>query len=1216
MNNPRSIKILHITDQLSKGGAGRALIGVAKYTAKTGHFQHECISVKPLFDGVISEDVAEGLKVHVAPSLEQIGTLIERADIVQWHWWQDFPLMRADLPRKPTIVWCAVSGEYPPNELTREVVDFADVMVITNPMTRDLPAIRSLPEEERQRKVCLIFESADFERILPVERIPHDTFNVGWIGTICPGKYNPRYVEMSRCIEIPNVRFLICGEGPTKEAAIRETIHRGVQDRFQFLGYQDDMRRMFALFDVYGFPLDERTFAGGELNLQEAMVAGLPIVILPYGGPKQMILHNYNGLIAYSEQEYKEYLEFLYYHPEERNRLGNNARDYALREYGAENAARKFQRLYQEMVQSFQQEESVRIEVKEESSGRVASLKRLALFHQGKGNIEKAVDHARRYLEAVPDDEEMRRMLTRLDEAEQRSAEKATTNETSRDPADIEKTIDTRVFSTYKATAVVSTYASQDVFEGCLLDLFDQTLYKRGELEIIVVDAASPEEEWTFIERYACDRKHIVAVRTKKRESLYAAWNRAVHLARGQYISNANADDRHRRDALEVLAKALDEHPEVAIAYGDVLKTHLPGESFERNTARDAFHWGEYTQEKLESYCCIGPQPMWRRSLHEEVGYFDERYVSAGDYDFWLRVSLKYPMLHVDQVLGLYLDNPESLEHKGLIGQYERIDVLCRHHLRKLPSLDDKPLVSVIIPTYNRPHLLKNALQSLVDQTYPNWEALVINDGGESLTLGQDGLPDDGRVRILNLPENRERSFCRNLGIRESCGKYVAFLDDDDVFYRHHLELAVRTLEASGEENDILYTNSNRAWARTENGDLRVQKLELAYRNAFDRDRLLVTNYIPILALVFHRRVFDGEEFDEEMNTLEDHDLLIRLSRKHDFQHLDLETNEFRVFSPFDIATLERHKESYLKLYERYSSLTEGKPELVWRQEEHLRSLDLRIFREEKKAPSCTIVIDASAGKEILVAAVQQISQMVEYPNVDLVLIVPQNDASCMAFLSSSALRKKTIPIAPDSNPAFALQSAAQRATSELLVFLDSGCIPATPTWLWELVEVQQRTGAGVVSGLIVEGRERVRVRDASITCSKAAGGIVGLYEGEPFYQPRLSRIREVDAIGPGLVLTSRADFLQVKGLDPAFSEFAGWLDLCAKMRLQMGREVFLNPFAIGIFVSSTYQPDDRFDPGEFQTLRDKWGDKFIRSEEEWAKADGLLEGLEMESVG
>ncbi len=680
------IKVLHITDQLSKGGAGRALIALAKYSRRLGNFQHECISVKPPFDGVISEGVTEGLPVHVSPSRDEIRSLIERADIVQWHWWQDFPLMREDLPRKPTIVWCAVSGEYPPNELTREVVDFADIMVITNPMTRDLPAIRSLPENERQRKVKVIFESADFERILPVEKIPHDTFNVGWIGTLAPGKYNRRYIEMSSRIALPNVRFIICGEGPMKGEAMEEARRLKTAERFHFVGYQDDMRRMFGLFDVYGFPLDEKTFAGGELNLQEAMAAGLPIVIFPYGGPKRMILHNYNGLIAYSEEEYREYIEYLYYHPEERKRLGDNARDYALREYGAENAAKKYNRLYVEMLQAVRK--SAVVNLRRESPGQSDSRKRLALFHQGQGNFDKAERYARQHLADFPDDGEMLRLLDRVQAARVMPDNPLIPELQS---AEVEKFIDTRIYPSYKVTAIVSTYKSEEVFLGCLLDLFEQTLYKKGDLEIIVVDSASPEKEWTMVEDECRTHKHVLALRTKTRESLYAAWNRAIRLATGEYLTNANTDDRHRKDALEVLAKALDDHPEVAVVYGDSWKTNLPGEIFDKNSAQDALRWGEYSPEKLEHHCCVGPHPMWRRSLHDEIGYFDERYRSAADYDFWLRVSLKYPLLHLDEMLGLYFHNPDSLGNAGMRVHQERIEVQRRHQIRKQRLQAGKP---------------------------------------------------------------------------------------------------------------------------------------------------------------------------------------------------------------------------------------------------------------------------------------------------------------------------------------------------------------------------------------------------------------------------------------------------------------------------------------------------------------------------------------------
>lgn len=1210
----RPTKVLHITDCLSKGGAGRGLIGVAKYSAHLGNHQHECISVKPLIDGVVSEGVTEGLKVHAAPGLDDIRRLIESADIIHWHWWEDFPLMRADLPRKPTVVWCAVSGEYPPNELTRQVVDFADIMVISTPLTRDLPAIRSLPEMERQRKVRVILESPDFERILPIERIPHDTFNIGWVGDICPGRYNKRFIDISRQINIPNVRFLICGEGPQKLAATQEAIRLGVEDRFQFLGYQEDMRRMFGLFDLYGYLLDEKTYADGELNLQEAMAAALPIVILPYGGPTRTILHNSNGLVAYSERDYQEYIEFLYRHPEESERLGNNAREYCLREFGAGNAARKFNRVYREVLEVCRRP-ATNVESKPIETGqKIESLKRLALFHQSRGRREKAAEHARQVLAAQPDDPDMQGMLAKIEGKSHPKSEQA---RAAPDAGDIERRIDTRTRESYKVTAIVSTYASEDVIRGCILDLLDQTLYQRGDLEIIIVDSASPQDEWSIIEELARDRNHILAIRTRHRESLYSAWNRAIRLARGQYLTNANADDRHRRDALEILAGTLDQHPDIAVAYGDSLITTTSNQTFESNSARRAFRWGRYYRKKLEDHCCVGPQPLWRHRLHDEIGYFDQKYVSAGDYDFWLRVSDKYPMLHVDQVLGLYLDNPQSLEHQGLTGGYERIDVLNRHHLRKLPPVPDHPLVSVIIPTFNRPHLLKHALTSLIEQTYPHWEALVISDGGDPLRLGQGGLPSDERIRIISLPKNRERSYCRNLGIREASGQYIAFLDDDDVFYRHHLELAVRTLESQGGRFKIVYNSSHRAWAKLEGEELSIERLELAYAQKFDRDLFLVRNYIPILALVFHREVFkDGEIFDEELNLLEDFDLLIRLSRKFDFYHLSLITHEFRVLSPPDANELERHKQHYLKLYDRYSADANGDWEILRKQREFVRSLDMMIFRMRPDRPACTIIIEADGGKDATLKTIHEVGRTTLYGKVEPIFLVPESDASTRELLAASPWKDKLILINGDSKQTEALLEAAERFEGELLAFLDSGCLPAKPGWLTELVEVHSSAGAGLVSGAIVDSRTKLTLRDASLALDSQRGVTTGLYAGFLFYHPATSQVRAVDAVGPGLTLISKTDFLKAGGFDPPLSKAAQWIDLCAKLRIQQGKEVIFNPFALGTYFNPDEQPNVAIESDEFDKLKARWGEDFLLRDEDWFVQDGFLSRVEGEKPG
>ena len=211
-------------------------------------------------------------------------------------------------------------------------------------------------------------------------------------------------------------------------------------------------------------------------------------------------------------------------------------------------------------------------------------------------------------------------------------------------------------------TAIVSTYKSERFLRGCLEDLEAQTIADR--LEIIVVDSHSPQNERGIVEEFQQRYTNIVYIRTQERETVYGAWNRGARAAHGQYLTNANTDDRHRADALEILARTLEENPDVSLAYADSMITAHENETFDTGNPIGCYHWLEFNAQDLWSEGCFaGPQPMWRREVHDEHGYFDAQMISAGDYEFWLRLAQNRKFLHVRLVLGLYLKSPTSVEH-------------------------------------------------------------------------------------------------------------------------------------------------------------------------------------------------------------------------------------------------------------------------------------------------------------------------------------------------------------------------------------------------------------------------------------------------------------------------------------------------------------------------------------------------------------------------
>lgn len=211
-------------------------------------------------------------------------------------------------------------------------------------------------------------------------------------------------------------------------------------------------------------------------------------------------------------------------------------------------------------------------------------------------------------------------------------------------------------------SAVVSTFKSARFIRACLEDLERQTI--ADQLEIIVVDSNSPQDERSVVEEFQKRYPNIVYIRTQERETVYGAWNRGARAARGKYVTNANTDDRHRIDAFEVLARTLDEHPEVTLVYADCLITPVENETMETTQATRRYNWLEFNAKDLfVKGCFCGPQPMWRRDAHGEHGYFDAAMISAGDYEFWLRLAQNRKFLHVPEVLGLYLESPTSVEH-------------------------------------------------------------------------------------------------------------------------------------------------------------------------------------------------------------------------------------------------------------------------------------------------------------------------------------------------------------------------------------------------------------------------------------------------------------------------------------------------------------------------------------------------------------------------
>ena len=378
-----------------------------------------------------------------------------------------------------------------------------------------------------------------------------------------------------------------------------------------------------------------------------------------------------------------------------------------------------------------------------------------------------------------------------------------------------------RTGSPIAVTAIVSTYNSERFIRGCLEDLEAQTIAHR--MEIIVVDSASQQNEAAIVEEFQKRYDNIRYIRTAARETIYQAWNRAIAAATGAYLTSANTDDRHRCDAFELMAATLEALPDVALVYADQLYTELPNDTFEGTASRKQRAWSRYEGiQTIRSHCMVSSQPMWRRSVHERYGLFDESFASAGDWEFWLRIAQGERFLKIDQVLGLYFANPEGVENShpasvaeaarvrekyGIRPQEQRYPVFVeytpaplrsrRPELRS-PPVAPPPLISVVIPCFNYGRYLEEAVASVARQDCRDVEIIIVNDGSTDDTDAVAGRMmrafPERRITLISQENSGQPATSRNTGIASAQGEYIVCLDADDTLAPGYLSACVGAL--------------------------------------------------------------------------------------------------------------------------------------------------------------------------------------------------------------------------------------------------------------------------------------------------------------------------------------------------------------------------------------------------------------------------------------
>lgn len=458
--------------------------------------------------------------------------------------------------------------------------------------------------------------------------------------------------------------------------------------------------------------------------------------------------------------------------------------------------------------------------------------------------------------------------------------------------------------------------------------------------EIIVVDNASTDNTPKWLKDESEKNKSLKIFTMEKNLGFGPAVNFGMRQSKGEFVVILNNDTIVSHGWLKRLISALEKDPTIGIV-SPVTNYVGEGPQIEEDAKElpaDIAMTDQYAESiagrsdliyepnRLVFFCVL-----LRRELIDLIGDLDESYEKGNfeDDDYCLRTRMAGYRLAIARDAFVYhhgsatfksnrISHSQYME-KNRMRFYKkagRIAATARQF--SFGGIVKNNQVSVILRTKDRLLLLQRALASLANQTFRDFEVVLVNDGGEDVSNLVQGFRSHFPIKYIYNEISKGRTAAVNRGFQESKGKWISYLDDDDILYPWHLEALFQAVERS--KCKFIYGDYNRALFLDEK-KITPEILMGTAPWEYSRKELLVQNYMPIHTWLHARECVEKIGlWDESLDRLEDYEFLLRLSADYPFHHVKKVTCEYRYYvnSANSIYT-DRHRTltAYEKIYQR-----------------------------------------------------------------------------------------------------------------------------------------------------------------------------------------------------------------------------------------------------------------------------------------------------------
>lgn len=529
---------------------------------------------------------------------------------------------------------------------------------------------------------------------------------------------------------------------------------------------------------------------------------------------------------------------------------------------------------------------------------------------------------------------------------------------------------------------------------------------------------------------------------------------------------------------------------------------------------------------------------QWNRMLKKLNPYTIKkgfRYLKHyGPKEFWIRLHERFEPEEV----------PYGPWYEAYVPDEAELEKQRKHHFSY------EPLISVAVPAFRTPEtFLIQMIESLLDQTYGNWELCIANGSPEDTVMKgvlDEYMKKDSRIRVSELSENKGIAGNTNAALEMARGEFVGLLDHDDLLAPNALYEVARALD-SDRTLDAVYTDEDKVTTELD------EHFQPHLKPDFNLDLLRSNNYICHFFVVRCSVVEKAGGFRQEFDGAQDHDFIFRcVETAGKVGHIPEILYHWRTHK----ASTADNPASKMYAFDAGKRAIEAHLERTGTAGVVTHTPDLGFFRVKypiQGSPLVSIIIPNKDEKETLKTCIESIREKTEYDNYEII-IVENNSTTEEIFQYYKELsqdpRIRLLRWKKEFNYSAINNYGVSHAKGEYLLFLNNDVKVITLGWIKEMLGVCQRPEVGAVGVKLIYPDNTIQHAGCVIGIGGIAGHMfVDMPANRTGYLHKASILQDMSAVTAACMMMKKTAFEEAGGFTEKLSVAFNDVDLCLKVR-------------------------------------------------------------------